>query len=79
MQGIEVTAEVVNDAYAGKVKEEKTYSLLWLVAHHNTMMKAILKKGSMKNYYTTEKYLKQFLKKIILKVIYYSKILPTNL
>src|SRR5690349_4588845 len=63
MQGIEATAEAVKDAYAGKVKEEKTYSLLWLVAHHNNMMKAVLKKGSMKNYYTTEKYLKDFLKK----------------
>jgi site-specific recombinase XerD len=63
MQGKEVTAESVKDAYAGKVVEEKTYSLLWLVAHHNMMMKAVLKKGSMKNYYTTEKYLKDFLKK----------------
>ena len=63
MQGKEVTAEAVKDAYAGKAKEEKTYSLLWLVAHHNNMMKAVLKKGSMKNYHTTEKYLKQFLKK----------------
>lgn len=63
MQGKEVTAETVKDAYAGKVEEEKTYSLLWLVGHHNNLMKAVLKKGSMKNYYTTEKYLKGFLKK----------------
>ena len=63
MQEKEVTAESVKDAYVGKVEEEKKYSLLWLASHHNNMMKAILKKGSMKNYYTTEKYLKQFLKK----------------
>jgi site-specific recombinase XerD len=63
MEGKEVTAEAVKDAYAGKVEEEKCYSVLWLVAHHNNMMKAVLKNGSMKNYYTTEKYLKQFLKK----------------
>jgi site-specific recombinase XerD len=63
MEGKEITAEAVKDAYAGKVKEEKTYSLLWLIAHHNNLMKAVLKKGSMKNYYTTEKYIKEFLKK----------------
>ncbi len=63
MQGKEVTAEAVKDAYAGRVEEGKRYSLLWLIAHHNNMMQAVLKKGSMKNYYTTEKYVKQFLKK----------------
>jgi hypothetical protein len=63
MQGIEVTAEAVKDAYLGKVKEQKTYSLLWLIAHHNEMMNAVLKRGSMKNYYTTERYLKNFLKR----------------
>ena len=46
MQNIEVTAEAVKDAYAGKVKEEKTYSLVWLVAHHNNLMKAVLKKAA---------------------------------
>jgi hypothetical protein len=45
MQGIEVTAETVKDAYAGKNKEQKTYSLLWLIAHHNETMKAVLKKA----------------------------------
>jgi hypothetical protein len=63
MQEKELTAETVKDVFAGKAKEEEKHSLLWLVAHHNNMMKAVLKKGSMKNYYTTEKYLKQFLKK----------------
>ncbi len=58
-----VNAETVKDAYAGKVKEQKTYSLGWLIAHHNDMMKAVLKRGSMKNYYTTEKYIKNFLKR----------------
>src|SRR6266496_1161730 len=63
MQGKEVTAEAVKDAYAGRVEEGKRYSLLWLIAHHNNLMQVVLKKGSMKNYYTTEKYVKQFLKK----------------
>jgi len=31
MEGKEVTAEAVKDAYAGKVEKEKTYSLLWLI------------------------------------------------
>ena len=63
MQGKEVTAEAVKDAYVGRIPEEKHYSLLWLVAHHNDIMQAVLKKGSMKNYYTTEKYINDFLKK----------------
>jgi hypothetical protein len=60
MQGKEVNAESVKDAYLGKIEEEKNYTLLWLVAHHNNMMNAVLKKGSMKNYHTTKKYLSYF-------------------
>jgi site-specific recombinase XerD len=67
MQGKEVNAEFVKDAFTGKKynDEEKArkYSLLWLVKHHNDSMKVVLKKGTMKNYYTTEKYLKDFWKK----------------
>jgi hypothetical protein len=63
MQGKEVTAEAVKNAYLGKIEEEKNYTLLWLIAHHNNMMNTVLKRGSMKNYYTTEKYIKVFLKK----------------
>ena|GEM_PF-19144 len=66
MQDKEVTAEIVKDVFVGKkekVEEKaKKYSLLWLVKHHNDSMKVVLKKGTMKNYFTTEKYLKNFLK-----------------
>ncbi|SEP49443.1 phage integrase SAM-like domain and Arm DNA-binding domain-containing protein [Niastella yeongjuensis] len=62
MQGEALTAAAVKDAYAGIVKEKKVeHSLLWVVSQHNTIMQKVLKKGSMKNYYTTEKYLKVFL------------------
>lgn len=62
MQGEALTAAAVKDAYAGIVKEKKVeHSLLWVVSQHNTIMQKVLKSGSMKNYYTTEKYLKVFL------------------
>ena len=41
MQEKEVTAEAVKDAYMGKTEEQKKYSMLWLVAHHNDMMNAV--------------------------------------
>jgi site-specific recombinase XerD len=62
MKGEALTAAAVKDAYAGIVKEKKVeHSLLWVVSQHNAIMQKVLKKGSMKNYYTTEKYLKVFL------------------
>jgi site-specific recombinase XerD len=67
MQGKDVTAELVKDAFVGKKERDeekaKQYSLLWLVKHHNVSMEVVLKRGTMKNYFTTEKYLKDFLKK----------------
>ena len=62
----QVTAEAVKNAYLGigpEVKEkivERT--LLWLIKEHNEVMFRVLKKGSMKNYYTTERYIRKFLK-----------------
>jgi len=57
-----LTATAVKNAFLGIEKEKKTYTLLWIVNQHNTLMKQILKPGCMKNYYTTEKYIKLFLK-----------------
>lgn len=64
MKGERLTAAAVKDAYGGIIKEKKVdRSLLWVVSQHNTMMQQVLKKGSMKNYLTTERYLKLFLSK----------------
>lgn len=62
MEGKPFTAATVKDAYGGQPDLKKEYSLLWLMAEHNKMMKQVLKKGTMKNYLTTERYLKAFLK-----------------
>ena len=63
--GWELSASSVKDAYLGIVKEDETekHSLIWLVEEHNTNMQKVLKPGSLKNYYTTLKYLKFFLEK----------------
>ena len=64
MNGEPLTAAAVKDAYGGIIKEKTAdHSLLWVVSQHNTMMQQVLKKGSMKNYLTTERYLKFFLSK----------------
>lgn len=65
-QGGDLTAAAVKDAYLGIVKEkteDKNYTLLWLAEEHNVHMQKVLKPGSLKNYYTTTKYLKVFLGK----------------
>jgi site-specific recombinase XerD len=56
-----LTAESVKDAYLGINENKRKYTLLWVVAEHNLMMQKILKHGTMKNYSTTEKYLKAFI------------------
>jgi site-specific recombinase XerD len=70
-----ITADHVKCAYLGiepKEKKEKPVkpfatepekTLLWLVKEHNLIMKPVLKPGTMKNYFTTEGYVKKFLKK----------------
>jgi site-specific recombinase XerD len=57
-----LTAEMVKAAFLNTDKPEEQHSLLWLAAQHNTMMKEVLTYGTMKNYYTTERYLQAFLK-----------------
>ncbi len=62
---LELTASSVKDAYLGIVKEDESNkrSLIWLAEKHNNHMQKVLKPGSLKNYYTTLKYLKIFLAK----------------
>ena len=43
------------------IKEEKQYTLCSIIQYHNDNMQLTLAKGTTKNYYTTEKYLKEFL------------------
>lgn len=67
--GEPIYAETVKNAYLGigqfspekpeETEPEKT--LRWLAAEHNTVMAAVLKKGSLKNYFTTERYLHKYL------------------
>ena len=66
-----VTADMVKDAYLGIAKDDRQHTLLWLVQEHNSQMQKVLEKGSLKNYFTTEKYLRNFLaKKFAAKDVY---------
>jgi len=44
-------------------EEQPEYTLCSLITYHNTNMKEMLSPGTLKNYFTTEKYLKLFLQK----------------
>ncbi len=55
-----ITSQALKARYLGEDEQEKT--LMELVDYHNTTMKTVLKSGTLKNYYTTERYLKRFLK-----------------
>ncbi|PKQ45199.1 site-specific integrase [Confluentibacter flavum] len=74
-----VTANTIKSRYLGEDDTHKT--LKDLIAYHNTNMVTVLKHGTMKNYYTTEKYLQKFLnhkqkvKDIYLKQLNYGFIL----
>ena len=74
-----VTAKAIKARFDGHDEKHKT--LLDLVTYHNENMLGVLKIGTLKNYYTTENYLKRFLvfeKKtndIFLKQIRYSFII----
>ena len=54
-----VTLEAVKNMFLGISPEEQT--LCSLITYHNTNMKEILAEGTLKNYFTTEKYVKLFL------------------
>lgn len=54
-----VSSHSIKARYLGEDDHQKT--LKELIAYHNTNMDSVLKPGTMKNYYTTEKYLNRFL------------------
>lgn len=74
-----VTSNTIKSRYLGEDDNHKT--LNELMTYHNTKMVTVLKHGTMKNYYTTEKYLQKFLnhkqkvKDIYLKQLNYGFIL----
>ena len=55
-----VTPEILKNAYLG-IKPDQ-YSLLHLIEYHNTQLKDTIEWGTMKNYMTTQRYVKEFLK-----------------
>jgi integrase len=64
-----ISASTVKDRYLGKDDNQKT--LKELIDYHNSNMVTVLKYGTMKNYYTTEKYLVKYLiKKLKVHDIY---------
>jgi site-specific recombinase XerD len=55
-----VTAEAVKNLFCGF--EEKEHSLMSIFEYHNTQMKTTLEWGTQKNYYTTRRYVEEYLK-----------------
>jgi integrase len=58
-----VTSCSIKARYLGQDDNRKT--LKQLIEYHNTNMLSVLKAGTMKNYYTTEKYINTFLSSIL--------------
>ncbi|MEP3383072.1 MAG: site-specific integrase [Flavobacteriaceae bacterium] len=56
-----ITSDAIKSRYLGEDENSKT--LKDLIAYHNNNMIHVLKAGTMKNYYTTERYLERFLQK----------------
>ncbi len=56
-----ITAKAIKARYLGEDDTRKT--LLDIIRYHNDTMTSVLKQGTLKNYKTTEKYLKEFLNK----------------
>ncbi|WP_445737705.1 site-specific integrase [Mariniflexile sp.] len=54
-----ITANNIKARFLGEDEQHKT--LLELMDYHNTNMKTVLRFGTLKNYFTTEKYLKKFI------------------
>jgi len=65
LKGGEVTAEAVKNSYLGISENRPTgkMTLCKLVDMHNDMMESVLKRGTMKNYYSTAIYIRRFLAK----------------
>jgi hypothetical protein len=56
-----ITAETLKDCFLGK--EPSNSTLCCLMTYHNENMKTVLAPGTLKNYFTTERYVKLFLEK----------------
>ena len=54
-----ISAKAIKARYLGSDESYKT--LVELLTYHNTKMTSVLKPGTMKNYFTTEKYVLEFL------------------
>ncbi|MCB4800022.1 site-specific integrase [Neotamlana laminarinivorans] len=67
-----LSAQSIKVRFLGEDKEE--YTLLTLVEYHNTQMSVSLSYGTLKNYFTTHKYIKLFLNKKKLQDIYLSQL-----
>ncbi|TXN36148.1 site-specific integrase [Flagellimonas hymeniacidonis] len=59
-EGKFITAQAIKARYLGQDDQHKT--LKELVVYHNTNMDSVLKYGTMKNYYSTERYLHKFIR-----------------
>ena len=57
---VDITSAGIKARYLGEDDRGKT--LLDLISYHNTSMISVLRKGTMKNYYSTERCIKEFLK-----------------
>jgi integrase/recombinase XerD len=58
-----LTADSIKTFLESGGGEEEQTTLLFLMNYHNTEVKKLLEPGTMKNYYSTERYVKEFLVK----------------
>jgi hypothetical protein len=58
-QGKVITAQAIKARFKGTDQEHRT--LKQLIKYHNTTQTSVLKPGTMKNYFSTEKYIDRFL------------------
>ena len=56
---VDITSAGIKARYLGE--DDRGKSLLDLISYHNTSMLSVLRKGTMKNYYSTERCIKEFL------------------
>ncbi len=59
-EGKVITAQAIKARFLGQ--DDDKYTLKELIDYHNTTQASILKPGTMKNYYSTERYLNKFLR-----------------
>jgi site-specific recombinase XerD len=60
LQNKVITSAAIKSLFLGEEKAENT--LCALIEYHNVNMKSVLQYGTLKNYFTTARYVKQFLK-----------------